>query len=63
MSTDTEVTRPLIVVGVDGSAESAKATAWAVEQARATGGTLDLVIVWARPMSYGSAARRRRLRP
>ncbi|HEY0869566.1 MAG TPA: universal stress protein [Acidothermaceae bacterium] len=53
MSTDTEVTRPLIVVGVDGSAESAKATAWAVEQARATGGTLDLVTVWARPMSYG----------
>jgi nucleotide-binding universal stress UspA family protein len=53
MSTDTEVTRPLIVVGVDGSAESAKATAWAAEQARVTGGTLDLVIVWARPMSYG----------
>jgi nucleotide-binding universal stress UspA family protein len=53
MSTDAEVTRPLIVVGVDGSPESAKATAWAAEQARATGGTLDLVIVWARPMSYG----------
>jgi|SRR5450755_817393 nucleotide-binding universal stress UspA family protein len=53
MSTDTEVTRPLIIVGVDGSPESAKATVWAAEQARATGGTLDLVIVWARPMSYG----------
>jgi nucleotide-binding universal stress UspA family protein len=53
VSTDTEVIRPLIVVGVDGSPESAKATAWAAEQARATGGTLDLVIVWARPMSYG----------
>jgi nucleotide-binding universal stress UspA family protein len=53
MSTDTEVIRPLIVVGVDGSPESAKATTWAAGQARATGGTLDLVIVWARPMSYG----------
>jgi nucleotide-binding universal stress UspA family protein len=53
MSTDTEVVRPLIVVGIDGSPESLKATDWAVGQARATGGTLELMIVWARPMSYG----------
>jgi len=53
MSIDSEVARPLIVVGVDGSDESVKATAWAAEQARATGGTLELLIVWARPMSYG----------
>ncbi len=53
MSVDSEVARPLIVVGVDGSDESVKATAWAAEQARATGGTLELLIVWARPMSYG----------
>jgi nucleotide-binding universal stress UspA family protein len=53
MSTDADVARPLIVVGVDGSDESVKATAWAAEQARATGGTLELLIVWARPMSYG----------
>ncbi|HWF42787.1 MAG TPA: universal stress protein [Acidothermaceae bacterium] len=53
MSVDAEVARPLIVVGVDGSDESVKATAWAAEQARATGGTLELLIVWARPMSYG----------
>jgi nucleotide-binding universal stress UspA family protein len=53
MSTDADVARPLIVVGVDGSPESVKATSWAVEQARATGGTLELLIVWARPMSYG----------
>ncbi|HEY3924445.1 MAG TPA: universal stress protein [Acidothermaceae bacterium] len=53
MSHDAEVARPLIVVGVDGSDESVKATAWAAEQARATGGTLELLIVWARPMSYG----------
>jgi nucleotide-binding universal stress UspA family protein len=53
MSTDSDITRPLIVVGVDGSDESVKATAWAAEQARATGGTLELLIVWARPTSYG----------
>jgi len=53
MSIDSEITRPLIVVGVDGSDESVRATAWAAEQARATGGTLELLIVWARPMSYG----------
>jgi nucleotide-binding universal stress UspA family protein len=53
MTIDSEVARPLIVVGVDGSDESVKATAWAAEQARATGGTLELLIVWARPMSYG----------
>jgi nucleotide-binding universal stress UspA family protein len=53
MSTDAQVARPLIVVGVDGSPESVKAIAWGAEQARATGGSLELVIVWARPMSYG----------
>jgi nucleotide-binding universal stress UspA family protein len=53
MSIDSDIARPLIVVGVDGSDESVKATAWAAEQARATGGTLELLIVWARPMSYG----------
>lgn len=53
MSTDADIARPLIVVGVDGSPESVKATAWGVEQARATGGSLELVIVWARPTSYG----------
>ena len=53
MSVDSDTARPLIVVGVDGSDESVKATAWAAEQARATGGTLELLIVWARPMSYG----------
>ncbi len=53
MSIDSDIARPLIVVGVDGSDESVKATAWAAEQARVTGGTLELLIVWARPMSYG----------
>jgi nucleotide-binding universal stress UspA family protein len=53
MSTDAVVARPLVVAGVDGSPESVKAIAWAAEQARATGGSLELVIVWARPTSYG----------
>jgi nucleotide-binding universal stress UspA family protein len=53
MTVDSDIARPLIVVGVDGSDESIKATAWAAEQARATGGTLELLIVWARPMAYG----------
>jgi nucleotide-binding universal stress UspA family protein len=53
MTAAAEVARPLVVVGIDGSVESLKATAWAAEQARATGGTLELLIVWARPMSYG----------
>lgn len=53
MSAQTEIARPLIVVGVDGSDASVKATAWAANEARVTGGTLDLTIVWARPMSYG----------
>jgi nucleotide-binding universal stress UspA family protein len=52
MST-TEVARPLIVVGVDGSPQSQKAVAWAVEQAKKTGGTVELMIAWARPVSYG----------
>jgi len=38
MSTDADIARPHIVVGVDGSSESVRATAWAAEQARATGG-------------------------
>ena len=53
MSIDADVARPLIVAGVDGSDESVRAVAWAAEQARATGGTLELLIVWARPTSYG----------
>jgi nucleotide-binding universal stress UspA family protein len=48
-----EITRPLIVVGVDGSLQSQHAVAWAVEQAKKTGGTLELLIAWARPVSYG----------
>ena len=51
--TTVEITRPLVVVGVDGSPQSQKAVAWGVEQAKKTGGTLELLIAWARPVSYG----------
>lgn len=51
--TTPEISRPLIVVGVDGSPQSQKAVAWGIEQAKKTGGTLELLIAWARPVSYG----------
>ncbi|HWF41462.1 MAG TPA: universal stress protein [Acidothermaceae bacterium] len=51
--TTPEISRPLIVVGVDGSPQSQKAVAWGIEQAKNTGGTLELLIAWARPVSYG----------
>ena len=51
--TTPEISRPLIVVGVDGSPQSQKAVAWGIEQATKTGGTLELLIAWARPVSYG----------
>lgn len=35
-----------IVVGVDGSAESADALRWAVEQGRLTGGTVRVLYAW-----------------
>jgi nucleotide-binding universal stress UspA family protein len=48
-----QLIRPLIVVGADGSSAGAKAVAWATGQARLTGGTLELVIAWSTPVSYG----------
>jgi nucleotide-binding universal stress UspA family protein len=49
---------PRIVVGVDGSESSQKALAWAVRQARLTGGSIDAVIAWHYPAmgGYGLAA-------
>ncbi|HUA31922.1 MAG TPA: universal stress protein [Streptosporangiaceae bacterium] len=40
-----------IVVGVDGSSSSRAALAWAVGQARATGGVLDVVTAWEVPLA------------
>lgn len=45
-----------IVVGVDGSASSKTALAWAVEQANLTGATVQAVTAWEYPISYGYAA-------
>lgn len=42
-----------IVVGVDGSPASAKALAWAANQARLTGSHLRPVTTWSYPKSFG----------
>lgn len=42
-----------IVVGVDGSAPSKTALAWAIRQARLTGATVEAVIAWELPVTYG----------
>ncbi len=43
----------LVVVGVDGSPSSRAALAWAVEQARLTGATVEAVIAWEVRANYG----------
>jgi nucleotide-binding universal stress UspA family protein len=45
--------RERIVVGVDGSPASVEALRWATEQARRTGATVEAVIAWYYPISYG----------
>jgi nucleotide-binding universal stress UspA family protein len=45
-----------IVVGVDGSAPSKAALAWAVSQARLTGATVEAIIAWEYPMTFGYPA-------
>jgi nucleotide-binding universal stress UspA family protein len=42
-----------IVVGVDGSAPSRAALAWAARQARLTGATVEAIIAWQYPATYG----------
>jgi len=46
--------RPVVLVGVDGSDNSQEAVDWAVRYATATGGSLELLIAWQWPMTYGS---------
>jgi nucleotide-binding universal stress UspA family protein len=43
-----------VVVGVDGSPESATAMAWAARYAKATGGTIRAVLAWHYPAAIGS---------
>lgn len=45
--------RERIVVGVDGSPASVDAVKWAAHQASLTGATLEAVIAWEYPGSYG----------
>ncbi len=42
-----------IVVGVDGSLPSRAALAWAVKEARHTGATVEAVIAWELPATFG----------
>ncbi len=44
---------PRIVVGVDGSPCSVRALRWAVREARLTGRSVDAVLAWEYPTSYG----------
>jgi nucleotide-binding universal stress UspA family protein len=52
MTTEPEAGRR-IVVGVDGSAPSKAALAWSARQARLTGATVEAVIAWQYPATYG----------
>jgi nucleotide-binding universal stress UspA family protein len=52
MTMDPEAGRR-IVVGVDGSAPSRAALAWAARQARLTGATVEAIIAWQYPATYG----------
>jgi nucleotide-binding universal stress UspA family protein len=44
-----------IVVGIDGSVESARALEWAITQAKQSGAVLDIVTAWMFPMAIGYA--------
>lgn len=44
-----------IVVGIDGSPESARALEWAITQAQQSGAVLDIVTAWMFPMAVGYA--------
>ena len=44
-----------IVVGIDGSRESARALEWAITQAQQSGAILEIVTVWMFPMAIGYA--------
>ena len=45
-----------IVVGVDGSPSSLQALSWAARQAELTGSSLEVLMTWQWPSSYGWAA-------
>jgi len=49
----TQTARHAVVVGIDGSAASKDALAWAARQARLTSAELHAVIAWWPPVTYG----------
>lgn len=53
MSGDRSGNPARIVVGIDGSQPSKAALRWALRQARLTGATVDAVIAWDFPATYG----------
>jgi nucleotide-binding universal stress UspA family protein len=59
MNTDAALEPPAsqhrIVVGIDGSPESARALDWAITQAQQSGAILDIVTAWMFPMAIGYA--------
>jgi nucleotide-binding universal stress UspA family protein len=56
MTTASDLPRPLVVVGVDGSPSSHEALRWAAHYVSVAGGTLQAVISWHYPVDYGYAA-------
>jgi nucleotide-binding universal stress UspA family protein len=50
---DNTLAPPVVVVGIDGSADSDAALKWAQRYADATGSRLRLVVAWQWPQSYG----------
>ncbi|MGW3497638.1 universal stress protein [Streptomyces sp. NPDC001020] len=53
---DRDVSRPRVVVGVDGSPSSHAALRWAVRYAGLIGGRVDAVAAWELPGMYGWSA-------
>ncbi|ARP68638.1 universal stress protein [Streptomyces pluripotens] len=53
---DKDVSKPRVVVGVDGSPSSYAALRWAVRYADLAGGTVDAVAAWELPGLYGWSA-------
>ena len=49
-------TAPRIVVGVDGSDPSKEALAWAIDYATLTGASIEAVMAWSYPATYGVSA-------
>jgi len=47
--------RQRFVVGIDGSGQSREALRWALDHARVTGASVDMVAAWRYPVSYSLA--------